>query len=161
MAVDPAAQFWQKQIEKAARERGSRSDRATVWMFFFALAAVAGIFLGGLAILVTLTNLRAEGIVAILSPALAALGTLAGGVFGYSQGARGAAEASQTAAAATQHASAIERDATPLAREVKRITGQAVQGGRTERTGGKHEISEDDIRTLAAAAEPLMHRLGG
>jgi hypothetical protein len=139
-------------------------------MLLVIMVALAGMFLGGLVVLVNGTSFKAVDIVAVLSPALAAVGTVAGGIFGYSLGTRGTAAAQDTAtkateqaAAARQDASAISQAATPLSRSVERIISQAKQGGEAPGIPGHYAIGDPDLKTLSDAASVLtsLPQLGG
>jgi hypothetical protein len=124
------------------------------------LAALTAVFLGGIGIIVWSTAFDAEAVVAIVSPALAAVGTVAAGVFGYTLGARGSEEAQRTAGAATREAATVRQEtattaetAGSLATTVQRIHDQAMGGEPT--ASGKREISEDDLTTMLAAANQV------
>lgn len=132
------------------------------WMLLVIVTALVTMFLGGLAILLNATSYAAVDVVAVLSPALAAVGTVAGGIFGYSLGTRGttaaqetATNASQQATAARQDAATIAQAATPLSRSVERIIGQAKQGGEASGLPGSYIIGDPDLKTLADAAAVL------
>ncbi len=127
------------------------------------LIALASVFLGGLAIIVSSTDFDGQAIVAIVSPALAAVGTVAAGVFGYALGTRGSEEAQRAAgeavketALARQEKTVMNEAAGSLARGVTRIVNQALSG--TPTPSQKREISEDDLRTLIEAASPVATR---
>ena len=143
-----------------------QQSRKSGWIDAIMLATIlvtlTAVFLGGIGIIVGATNtaepFTAESVVAIVSPALAAVGTVAAGVFGYALGTRGSGEAQTTAtevareaAAARQETAATAESAGSLAAAVQRIHNQAMSGEPTE--SGKREISEDDLKTLAAAAK--------
>jgi hypothetical protein len=130
------------------------------WMLLVIVVALTVMFLGGLVILVNATSYKAADVVAVVSPALAAVGTVAGGIFGYSLGARGVSDAQDAASKATEQAGAARRDAaaiaeaaTPLSHNVQRIVNQARTGGATQ--PGVYAISEADLQTLQAAASAL------
>lgn len=141
-----------------------RYDRVDAVMLATILVTLAAVFLGGMGIIVAGTNtagtFTAESIVAIISPALAAVGTVAAGVFGYALGTRGSGEAqtaahevAREAAAARQQTAATAGAAGSLASAVQRIHDQAMAGKPT--TSGKREVSEDDLKTIASAARQV------
>lgn len=132
-------------------------DEALLATILFFLSVV---FLGGIGIIVWGTEFAAEAVVAIVSPALAAVGTVAAGVFGYTLGSRGSEEAQRTATAAAREAAAVRQEtattaetAGSLVTTVQRIHDQAMGGEPT--ASGKREISEDDLKTMFAAANQV------
>lgn len=145
-------------------QQARRYGRIDAVMLATILVTLAVVFLGGIGIIVAGTKTKdsftAESIVAIISPALAAVGTVAAGVFGYALGTRGSGEAQTTAnhvareaAAARQQTAATAGAAGSLASTVQRIHDQAMAGDPT--TSGKREISEDDLKTMASAARQV------
>jgi hypothetical protein len=128
------------------------------------LVALTVVFLGGIGIIVSNTDFDAEAVVAIVSPALGAVGTVAAGVFGYTLGSRGSEEAQRTATAASREAAAVRNEtattaetAGSLATTVQRIHNQAMAGAPTD--SGKREISEDDLKTMIAAATQVTAKV--
>jgi hypothetical protein len=128
-----------------------------VIMLSIVAVTLAAVFLVGLALLVAASGAKyaSSDIVAVLSPALTALGTLAAGVFGYSLGTRGTTAAQESAAAARQEAATITRAAAPLHNNVERIITQARTGGIAPGIADHYAISSDDLNTLAADAGNL------
>ena len=118
------------------------------------LIALTVVFLGGIAIIVRNTNFQASDLVAILSPALGAISTVAAGVFGYSIGSRGSAQAQEAAtresATARQQMGAKAAKADLANRSVSRIVDAALSGSPTP--DGKRELSVEDLTTLRNAA---------
>ena len=127
------------------------------------LAALTLIFLVGITIVIRSSAFKADTIdsasdvVAILAPALAAVGTVAAGVFGYTLGARGASEAQQAASEATQQANETRAEAVAdiadteaLAHVVDRIANTAIRGQPSPE--GKRLLSGDDLNTLVDAS---------
>lgn len=139
---------------------GRKHDWPSVTMLAVIMASLTAVFLVGVAILALWADsgFDAAAIVAILSPALAAIGTVSAGVFGYSLGSRGTAEAQEAAAAARREEAGLRQEAAPLVHEIQRITARSKKGG--PGASGKHEVSEDDVITLIAAANPMGRRLG-
>jgi len=160
---------------------------STVWMLGIIMLSIVFVFIGGLLILVLTVGIEkidSVAIVAIISPVLTAIGTVAAGVFGYSLGSEGAAEAQKTASQAQQiaftateeaaEANQEAKDATkkaqeaatkidaavPLVRTVERILNQQalVQGKPT--ASGKYEISLDDLRTITEEGREVSRKLG-
>jgi len=85
------------------------------------------------------SKITAVDIVAIISPALAAVGTVAAGIFGYSLGSQSTSDAQQIANRVTQEMSAerqkaadTTKAATPLVDSVQRIVKQAQEGNESE-----------------------------
>ena len=147
-------------MQPPTEQPGPKYDLPHVWMLIIIMASLTVVFLGGLGIIVGVTDFEATDVVAVVSPALAAVGTVAAGVFGYSLGTRGAAEAQQTATATAQQATTAREEVTLLraeaervAGEIKRITTRAEEGDQSE--AGKRHVSLDDLRTLAAGANQL------
>ena len=149
------------------------------------------LFLGGLYMLLKAPQLLTENgkidgttLVAVITPVLTAIGTVAAGVFGYSLGSEGAAEAQKTASQAQQVANTATQEAAeanqeakdatkeaqeaatktdaavPLVRTVERILNQQalVQGKPT--ASGKYEISLDDLRTITEEGREVSRKLG-
>ncbi len=160
----------EQEAAKAAKQPPAEQPRpkydwANVWMLLIIMTSLAVVFLGGLGIIVGVTDFEATDVVAVVSPALAAVGTVAAGVFGYSLGARGTTEAQQTATATAQGATVargevalLRAEAERIAGEIKRITTRASEGDQSEE--GKRHVSLDDLRTLAAGADQLTAKLG-
>jgi len=160
----------------------------TVWMLGIIMLSIVSVFIIGLFILVVyavdMKSFDSVAIVAIISPVLTAIGTVAAGVFGYSLGSEGAADAQKTASQAQQvanlatqeaaEANQEAKDATkeaqeaatkidaavPLVRTVERILNQQalVQGKPT--ASGKYEISLDDLRTITEEGREVSRKLG-
>jgi uncharacterized repeat protein (TIGR01451 family) len=133
------------------------------WMLLVIVVGLITMFLGGLVILVNATDHKAADLVAVLSPGLAAVGTVAGGIFGYSLGTRGSTRAHEAATRATEEAGAARRDAaaiaeaaTPLSQNVQRIITQARAGQQSQ--PGAYTISAADLQTLEAAATAVQAR---
>jgi len=146
-------------------ESKPRFDWSSVVMLVVIMVSLTLIFLVGLRIITNHAKFDSADIVAVLSPAIGAVGTVSAGVFGYSLGTRNTAEAQKTATAATEEATAVRQEtmairneATPLARQVERIATQAKEGA--ESVPGKRHLSEDDLNTLLSAAQSLAKRLG-
>lgn len=141
-----------------------RRSLIDLWMLLVIVVALTAMFLGGLVILLNATSYKAADVVAVVSPALAAIGTVAGGIFGYSIGTRATSEAQSAASRATEQAGAARRDvaaiaevATPLSQNVQRIINQARAGATAEpgHPAGVYRISEADLQTLEAAASAV------
>ncbi len=153
-----------------AEQPGPKYDWPHVWMLITIMATLTLVFLGGLGIIAGVTDFEATDVVAVVSPALAAVGTVAAGVFGYSLGTRGTSEAQQTAAAtarqattATTQVALIRSEADTAAAEIMRITGEATRGKEPERDAsveGKRLVSLDDLSTLRSSAARLTTKLG-
>ncbi len=153
-----------------AKKPGPTYDWPHVLMLLIIMASLTGVFLGGLAIIVGVTDFEATDVVAVVSPALAAVGTVAAGVFGYSLGTRGTSEAQQVAVATAQQATTatsqvalIRSEAETAAAEIMRITGEAKDGKQPERDAsveGKRLVSLDDLYTLRSSAARFTTRLG-
>ena len=148
-----------------AEQPRPKYDCADVWMLLIIMTSLAVVFLGGLGIIVGVTDFEATDVVAVVSPALAAVGTVSAGVFGYSLGTRGTAEAQKTATITAQQATTTREEAAlfraqgeRMAGEIKRITTRAQEGDPT--ATGKRDVSLDDLKTLAAGADQLTARLG-
>ncbi|NIM52510.1 MAG: hypothetical protein GTO22_25235 [Gemmatimonadales bacterium] len=132
-------------------------------MLLIIMSSLAAVFLGGIGIIVGVTEFEAAEVVAVLSPALAAVGTVAAGVFGYSVGARGVAEAQRVAGAATEEATVARRQAAaaePLLRDTQRIAGRAVAGAPATEATDHRLISVDDLNTLLDAAAEAGYAKG-
>jgi len=129
-------------------------------MFFLTV-----IFIGGLIIMVNdKSKITAVDVGAIISPALAAVGTVAAGIFGYSLGSQSTSDAQQIANRVTQEMSAerqkaadTTKAATPLVDSVQRIVKQAQEGNESE--PGKRNISMDDLNTLRHMADKLAAKV--
>ena len=151
-----------KEPTEDAKDRRPKYDWSDAVMLLIIMASLTGVVLGGIAIIVTETNFRSADVVAIISPPLGVISTVAAGVFGYSLGTRGTAEAQRTATAATQQAVAAREDAAtavaPPARDIGRIVRRAREGG--EVSPGTYGISVDDLNTLLSDVVPLASRLG-
>jgi hypothetical protein len=145
-----------KPKEAIRKVKARKYDAPDVWMLFIIMAALAGMFLGGLGIIVGATSFKSADVVAILAPALAAVGTVAAGVFGYTLGTRGTTEAQQTAAVAQETATAATQESGASVRALGRIVAQAKKAGDRAR----YEISADDLNSLLGDAAPLARRLG-
>ena len=85
------------------------------------------------------SKITAVDVGAIISPALAAVGTVAAGIFGYSLGSQSTSDAQQIANRVTQEMSAerqkaadTTKAATPLVDSVQRIVKQAQEGNESE-----------------------------
>jgi hypothetical protein len=144
----------QERVSAAQQER-RRYDWPDVVMLFIIMSSLAAVFLGGIGIIVGVTEFEAAEVVAVLSPALAAVGTVAAGVFGYSVGARGVAEAQRVAGAATDEAAAARQEAAaarPLLRDTQRIASRAVAGAPAPEATDHRLLSVDDLNTLLDAA---------
>lgn len=140
---------------RAAEQERRRYDWPDAVMLFIIMSTLAAVFLGGIGIIVGVTDFESVDVVAVLSPALAAVGTVAAGVFGYTVGSRGAAEAQRGATAATEEAVAARQDAAaagPLLRDTKRIASRAVAGTPAPEATDHRLISVDDLNTLLDAA---------
>ena len=155
-----------KEAGKNAEGQIRRYGWASIFMLLIVMVSLSTIFIWGLNIMVNdMSSLEAVDIVAIVSPALAAVGTVAAGIFGYSLGSQSTSEAQQTATRITQEMSA-EREkaadttkaATPLVDSVQRIVQQAQAGAESE--PGKRNISLDDLNTLRDMADKLAARVG-
>ncbi len=151
--------------QSPAEQPKPKYDWPDVWMLLIIMMSLAVVFLGGLGLIVGVTDFVATDVVAVVSPALAAVGTVAAGVFGYSLGTRGTAEAQKTATITAQQATTTREEAALLraegermAQDIHRITGLAERGG--ESAPGKRNVSLDDLHTLAAGADQLTARLG-
>jgi hypothetical protein len=149
---------------RSAEERSPKYDLASVGMLAIIMLSLGVIFLVGMGIMVSEDRFEASDIVAVLSPALAAVGTVAAGVFGYTLGARGTAEAQRTATATAESAVAARREAdavpefsTPRIKTVERIATRALEA---EVPGETRQLSVDDLKTLLDAARSLETRLG-
>ena len=149
-----------------AKDRDRKYESTDVWMLLIIMASLTGLFLGGLGItlgVVGAEEFDAAAIVAILSPALAAVGTVAAGVFGYTVGTRGTAGAQESATVARQEAAATAQEGGTPVRDIERIFSRASEGGELTAEGlkpGTYGISADDLNTLLADVEPLARRLG-
>ena len=139
------------------------------WTHFSMLVVIMIALVGGFYIALEFTGAgsikSAEGIVAIISPFLAAVGTVAAGVFGYSLGSRGTTEAqhvariaAQESAIVRQDADALSGDAKALVQKVQRITSRAIAG--QESILGKRHLSVDDLITLGEDANTVAPRVG-
>lgn len=137
------------------KQRKPKCDCSDVLMLFIIMASLTGIFLGGIGIIVGVTDYDSADVVAIISPPLGVVSAVAAGVFGYSLGARGTAQANQQAAA-TRVDAAIA--VAPLARVARRISDDALKGEKS--VEGKRNVSEDDLRGLRDAADALAAGLG-
>ncbi len=153
----------QEAVTSADAQR-QRWDTTSVQMLAIIMASLTMVFLGGMGIMLYKGGFDSADIVAVISPALAAVGTVAAGVFGYTLGSVGTAEAQQTASAATQEmgaarqeAAASAQEATSLARSVQHIVNRAEAGEQSE--PGKRHVSLDDLKTLSDGAAPLVARL--
>ncbi len=138
-------------------------------MLAIVMLSLIGIFLGGLAMIlgdIGAKDFDAPEIVSILSLPVGVISAVAAGIFGYSLGTRGTTEAQQAASAAAQEAAAVRQETAAVSqesaaptRDIGRIVSRARAGGLSATTN-KYEISEDDLNTLIAHAEPLARRLG-
>lgn len=155
-----------KEAGKNAEGQIQRYGWPSVVMLLIIMASLSLIFLMGMKIMVNEeSNFKAVDIVAVISPALAAVGTVAAGIFGYSLGSQGTSEAQQTANRVTQEMTAVRQKAadtseaaTPLVDSVQRIVKQAQTGNESE--PGKRNISLDDLNTLHEMANKLGARAG-
>lgn len=139
---------------RAAEQERRRYDWPDAIMLFIIMSTLAAVFLGGIGIIVGETDFESADFVAVLSPALAAVGTVAAGVFGYTVGSRGAAEATRVATAATEEAVVARQDATaagPLRHNTQRIASRAVAGSPAPDAPDHRLISVDDLNTLLDA----------
>ena len=133
-----------------------------VLMLFIIMAALTGVYLGGLGVILGIVGadeFDSADIVAISAPALAAIGAVAGGVFGYSLGTRGTTEAQRTASEARERVGIIRAGAERLERDTKHIASQGLEGDASEGKSDHRDISEEDLRTLRADAEALADSL--
>ena len=155
-----------------------RFGSSTVWMLLIIMSSIVFVFIGGLLVLVLnavdMESFDSVAIVAIISPVLTAIGTVAAGVFGYSLGSEGAAEAQKTASqaqqvanTATQEAAVAKQEAAakidaavPLVRTVERILNQQALVDGVATTSGKFEISLDDLKTITAEGAAVSRKLG-
>jgi hypothetical protein len=138
-----------------SKRRKLRYDWSDVLMLSIIMAALTGIFLGGIGIIVGVTNFESADVVAIISPPLGVVSAVAAGVFGYSLGARSTAQANERAAATREDAAIA---VAPLARVARRISDDALKG--KESIEGKRHVSEDDLKGLRDAADALASRVG-
>jgi hypothetical protein len=119
-------------------------------MLIAILVALAVVFLGGIWLIVDSTDFASSDIVAILSPALGAISTVAAGVFGFSIGSRGSSQAQEPATRETaivhQHMGQIAAKASAASRNVSRIVETALSGDATP--DGKRILSTDDLKTM-------------
>ena len=144
---------------KMLQQPKRRYDWPDVVMLLIIMASLMLVFLVGIALTAGKAGFTSSSdVVAVLAPALAAVGTVAAGIFGYSLGARGGAQAQQEAAAVRQDAARITADARPLTRTVRRIVNQALPGAESE--PGKRNVSEDDLRSLLDQADAASRALG-
>ena len=156
----------QKPTDPSRRPRYGWTDFGMLGLILVALTLI---FLVGITIIIQSSAFKADTIdsasdvVAILAPALAAVGTVAAGVFGYTLGARGASEAQQAASEATQQANETRAQAAAdiadtevLAHAVDRIANTALRGQPTPE--GKRLLSEDDLNTLVDASTATARR---
>ena len=130
-------------------------------MLFIIMASLVVVFLGGLGIILGVAppdEFESADIVAIISPALALIGAVAGGVLGYSLGTRGAAEAQQATGKAREELGLVRATASRLDRATERITTQGLAGNESQ-VPGHRDISEEDLRTLRADADALADSL--
>jgi len=149
---------------------------STVWMLGIIMLSIVFVFIGGLLILVLTVGIEkidSVAIVAIISPVLTAIGTVAAGVFGYSLGSEGAADAqkaasqaeqvaniaTQEAAIANQEAAAKIDAAVPLVRTVERILNQQALVDGKATASGKYEISLDDLKTITEEGREVSRKL--
>jgi hypothetical protein len=150
----------------------------TVWMLLIIMSSIVLVFIIGLFILVLyavdVKSFNSVAIVAIISPVLTAIGTIAAGVFGYSLGSEGSAAAQKTASQAQEVANTVTQEAAvakqeaatkidaavPLVRTVERILNQQalVEGEATQ--SGKYEISLDDLKTIIEEGREVSKKLG-
>ena len=138
-------------------------------MLAIVMMSLIGIFLGGLAMILGEMGAKdfdAPEIVSILSLPVGIISAVAAGIFGYSLGTRGTTEAQQAATSASQEATAVRSETAAISqesgastRDIGRIVSRARAGGLGDTTN-KYEISEDDLNTLIAHAQPLARRLG-
>ena len=98
------------------REQRRKYDWSDVVMLLIIMGSLLSIFLVGVWITVGKTGFTSSSdVVAVISPALAAIGTVAAGVFGYSLGSRGTADAQQVANLAGQQTAVARQDAAAVA----------------------------------------------
>ncbi len=131
-------------------------------MLAIVMMSLIGIFLGGLAMIlgeIGAKDFDAPEIVSILSLPVGVISAVAAGIFGYSLGSRGTTEAQQEATAIRSETAGISQESSASTRDIGRIVSRARAGGLGDTTS-KYEISEDDLNTLIAHAEPLARRLG-
>ena len=133
-----------------------------VLMLFIIMAALTGVYLGGLGVILGIVGadeFDSADIVAISAPALAAIGAVAGGVFGYSLGTRGTTEAQRTTSEARERVGIIRAGAERLDRDTKHIAARGLEGDASEGKSDHRDISEEDLRTLRADADALADSL--
>ena len=159
-----------------------RLGSPTVWMLGIIMFATVLVFLGGLYMLLKAPQLLTENgkidgttLVAVITPVLTAIGTVAAGVFGYSLGSEGAAEAQKTASQAQQVANTAMQEAAiakqeaaakidaavPLVRTVDRILQKQALDKGTPAANGKYEISLEDLKTIIEEGKEVSKKLLG
>ncbi len=144
------------------KKKPPKYDWQDVLMLAIVMAALTGIFLGGLGTIlgtIEANDFQATDVVAILSLPVGVISAVAAGIFGYSLGTRGTTEAQKLTSAATEETAAVSAESGASPRAIGRIVGRAMTGGASPTTD-KYEISEDDLNTLLASAEPSARRLG-
>ena len=134
------------------------SESSTLRMLLAILAALTVIFIVGLSVMIAF-EFESEGIVAVMSPALGIIGTVAAGVFGLKEGAKEATSANEAAQAATRETGNVRAEAESakaskrrVTAEVKRIAEASLnKGTQKDRNSRTRTLSEDDLNTLVAA----------